>query len=172
MRLFRLSGGRPILGLIVVGLLASLLPTPLLADEPAKAGVVTTLQGQATVSRPVIPRPIPLKFKDDVFTRDRIDTREGSIVRLLLGGKALITVRELSVFMWPPKQAPQVGVEMAAPASANTSSNPSFSAWFQIQVLAGITIRRVPAWTFLPRRIRAAIRRSSSLALVQEPMKT
>ena len=98
MRPFRLSGGRPILGLIVVGLLASLLPTPLLADEPAKAGVVTTLQGQASVSRPVIPRPIPLKYRDDVFIRDRIDTRENSIVRVLLAGKALVTVRELSVF--------------------------------------------------------------------------
>ena len=94
----RPSGRRPILGLIVAGLLASLGPTPLLADEPPKAGVVTTIQGRATVSRPIIPQPIPLKVKDDVLFRDRIDTRENSVVRLLLGGKALVTVRELSVF--------------------------------------------------------------------------
>ncbi len=83
-------------------LLALLLPLTLwpalaLAQAP-KAGVVTTLQGQATVARPVLPRPIPLRFKDDVLLQDRIDTRENSIVQVLLGGKALVTVRELSVF--------------------------------------------------------------------------
>lgn len=72
-------------------------PTVALAQQP-KAGAVTTLQGQATVARQVPPRPILLKFKDDVFVLDRIDTRENSIVRVLLGGKALVTVRELSTF--------------------------------------------------------------------------
>jgi FecR-like protein len=43
-----------------------------------------------------LPSPQPLRFKDDVFLRDRITTAERSIVRVLLGGKALITVRELS----------------------------------------------------------------------------
>ena len=74
--------------------------------------------------------------------------------------------------MWPPKHAPQVGVETAAPASAKISMSPSFTASRQIQLLAGITISRVYGCTFFPRRIRAATRRSSSLALVQEPMKT
>lgn len=70
---------------------------PAWGQEPKGAGVVTALQGQATVSRPIIPRPLPLKYKDDVFVRDRIDTGENSVIRLLLGGKALVTVRELSV---------------------------------------------------------------------------
>jgi FecR protein len=59
-------------------------------------GIVTTLTGTATVARAALPSPRPLRFKDDVFARDRIATAERSIVRVLLGGKALVTVRELS----------------------------------------------------------------------------
>src|SRR4030095_16673632 len=58
-------------------------------------GVITTLSGSATVARAALPAPQPLRFKDDVFLRDRISTAEKSIVRVLLGGKALVTVREL-----------------------------------------------------------------------------
>ena len=63
---------------------------------PRGVGVVTTLAGTATVARATLPSPQPLRFKDDVFVRDRISTAEKSIVRVLLGGKALVTVRELS----------------------------------------------------------------------------
>src|SRR5262245_59756450 len=66
--------------------------------EPYKAGVVTATQGQSTVTRPAVARPLPVKVKDSALARDRIDTQENSIVRLLLGGKAVITVRELAVF--------------------------------------------------------------------------
>lgn len=68
------------------------------ASERPKAGVVTALHGEAMVARAVFQKAIPLKFKDNVFLKDRIDTRENSAVRLLLGGKALVTVRELSTF--------------------------------------------------------------------------
>jgi len=65
--------------------------------EPSRnVGVVTTLAGNATVVRAALPGPQPLRFKDNVFLRDRITTAERSIVRVLLGGKALVTVRELS----------------------------------------------------------------------------
>ncbi len=65
--------------------------------EPGAVGVVTTLQGPALVQRAALPAPTRLSFKDDVFSRDRISTGEGALVRVLLGGKAVITVRELSV---------------------------------------------------------------------------
>ncbi len=78
-------------------LLHILWPTLVLA-QPPKVGIVTTLQGQATVVRAGLPEPIALKFKDDVFLRDRIDTREKSVVRVLLGGNALATIHELSTF--------------------------------------------------------------------------
>jgi len=64
--------------------------------QATKAGVVTTLQGTATVARSTAPQPMPLKFKDDVFIQDNIVTGESSIVRILLGGKAVVTVRERS----------------------------------------------------------------------------
>jgi len=70
---------------------------PATAQDTQGVGVVTTLTGEATVARPTRPQPQPLHFKDDVFGRDRISTAEKSLVRVLLGGKAVITVRELSV---------------------------------------------------------------------------
>jgi hypothetical protein len=60
-------------------------------------GVVSTISGQATISRASLPQPLPLQFKDSVFDRDRISTAENSTVKVLMGGKALVTVRELSV---------------------------------------------------------------------------
>jgi hypothetical protein len=75
---------------------ASLLPASVAAQTSEAVGVVTTLDGRATVARPALPSPLALKFKDDVFGRDRISTEEKSLVRVLLGGKAILTVRELS----------------------------------------------------------------------------
>ena len=68
------------------------------AAQEEKVGVVTVLRGQALVARPMIQQPLSLKFKDDVFVRDRVETRADSLVRVLLGGRALVTVRELSSF--------------------------------------------------------------------------
>ena len=85
---------------VVPALLLAFWPGPVPAQtgsEPARGvGVVTTLAGTATVARAALPSPRPLSFKDDVFVRDHIATAEKSVVRVLLGGKALITVRELS----------------------------------------------------------------------------
>ena len=91
------------MGRSMVGTLAALLflttlwPTPVQAEDPRGVGIVTTLTGQATVTRAALPlQSSPLKFRDDLFYRDRISTMERSMARVLLGGKALITVRELS----------------------------------------------------------------------------
>jgi hypothetical protein len=65
-------------------------------DGGRGVGVVTTLAGTVTVARAALPGPQPLQFKDDIFVRDHIATAEKSVVRVLLGGKALVTVRELS----------------------------------------------------------------------------
>jgi hypothetical protein len=83
--------------LAVIAILgAALHPIPLRAQPSDAVGVVTTLDGRATVARPAIPSPLTLKFKDDVFGRDKISTAANSLVRVLLGGKAILTVRELS----------------------------------------------------------------------------
>src|SRR5688572_16148989 len=65
------------------------------ASAQEKVGVVTTVVGPVTVARASLP-PEPLKFKDDVFVRDRVTTGEHAITRILLGGKVIITAREHS----------------------------------------------------------------------------
>src|SRR5262245_17573068 len=67
------------------------------AQATPEVGVVTTLQGQATVARASATSALPLKFRDSVFEKDRINTGEKSIVKVLMGGRAIVTVRELSV---------------------------------------------------------------------------
>ena len=81
---------------LAVILVATHHPVPAAAQTSEAVGVVTTLDGRATVARPALTAPLALKFKDDVFGRDRISTQENSLVRVLLGGKAILTVRELS----------------------------------------------------------------------------
>jgi hypothetical protein len=65
-------------------------------SQTTKAGVVTALQGTATVARVTAPQPAALRFRDDVFVHDKITTGDSSVVRILLGGKAVVTVRERS----------------------------------------------------------------------------
>jgi hypothetical protein len=91
---------RRLVRLTSMALLVAVWPGAVLAqsagDGGRGVGVVTTLAGTVTVARAALPAPLPLRFKDDVFIRDHIVTAEKSVVRVLLGGKALVTVRELS----------------------------------------------------------------------------
>ncbi len=78
----------------------SLLPNPVLSAEPPtprEAGSVTSLSGQASVAHRSEPS-LPLRFKDSVYLGDRINTAPNSLARVLLGGKALVTIRERSIF--------------------------------------------------------------------------
>ena len=82
----------------VIGVLSVGLAHASAADAQAlRAGVVAALTGQASVVRTRATEPAPLKFKDDVYVNDRIATGEQSTARLLLGERALVTVRERSV---------------------------------------------------------------------------
>lgn len=65
----------------------------------SSVGIVTTISGQVTVVRGSLLRqqPLFLKFRDELYLRDQICTKDHSTVKLLLGGKSLVTVRELSV---------------------------------------------------------------------------
>ena len=71
------------------------LDSSLASAQAAKAGVVTTLEGNVNVTRVTL-APQPLKFKDAVFVNDRVTTGDQSIARMLLGGNAVVTVRERS----------------------------------------------------------------------------
>ena len=81
----------------LAGLLVVLLATPpAVFAQTTKAGVVTVVEGNVTKRRVALPDS-PLKFKDDVFMQDTVTTGDQSLARLLLGGKAVVTVRERSV---------------------------------------------------------------------------
>jgi hypothetical protein len=83
---------------IAVALLFVGLPAVAAAESEQSAGVVTTINGDATLIRAVAAaRPVSLQLRDEIHLRDRIHTQPRSLVRVLLGGKALLTVRELSV---------------------------------------------------------------------------
>jgi hypothetical protein len=83
---------------IASGFLALLLFPSLAPGQTGQGvGVISTISGQATISRTSLPQSVPLQFKDSVFDRDRISTAENSTVKVLMGGRALVTVRELSV---------------------------------------------------------------------------
>jgi len=86
---------RLIAALLLTAAAAILLASSAMADE--RVGVVTNIDGTATVARLTQPDAQPLQFKDAVFLRDRITTGERSFVRVLLGGKATVTARERSV---------------------------------------------------------------------------
>ena len=84
-------------------LLVALLIVPTLLSPPGKVdaqqlpiGIVTRLTGGATVERDGPSGPIPLKTKDTVLLRDRIVTAEDSLLQVLLGGKAVLTMRGAS----------------------------------------------------------------------------
>jgi len=68
------------------------------AAGPA-AGKVSTLIGQATVTRAPVTTPAALKLSDAVFVRDRLATAERSLLKVALGPRALVTVRELSTLV-------------------------------------------------------------------------
>jgi len=88
--------GEKILAMVAALVCAS--PVLASAQSDGSAGVVTTLNGDATLIRAAAAtQPVSLRMRDEIFVRDRIQTQERSLVRVLLGGKALITVRELSV---------------------------------------------------------------------------
>jgi FecR-like protein len=83
---------------MAAALLCAALPAVAAAQAEESAGIVTTVNGDATLIRAVAAaRPVSLQMRDEIFVRDRIHTQQHSLVRVLLGGKALITVRELSV---------------------------------------------------------------------------
>ena len=71
---------------------------PRAGAQAVRAGVLTTVEGRVTVARTAVREPVALKFRDDVFLEDRIATAEQSFARMLLGGKAVVTVRERSTF--------------------------------------------------------------------------
>jgi len=112
--------------LAIAASLALLAPLAAFAQS-APAGVVTALQGQATIIRTAAVEPAPLRFRDDVFLHDRIRTGDHSLVRLLLGGRAAVTVRErtwLTITEHPGASLIHVGAGRASISAVKSRMRP------------------------------------------------
>jgi hypothetical protein len=70
-------------------------PSPALAQAQS-LGVVTAVTGVANLVRSGRQDAQSLQFKDAVFLKDLIRTGDKGLVRLLMGGKAVVTVREFT----------------------------------------------------------------------------
>ena len=76
---------------------ALLLGPALATAQGVKAGVVTQLQGKVVATHATAPEPVALKYRDDVFLQDKIVTGDQALARFLLGGMAVLTLREHSL---------------------------------------------------------------------------
>jgi hypothetical protein len=135
-------------------LLAALWP----ASAPAqvtKAGVVTTLEGNVTAARTSTNQPVALKFKDDVFVNDRVVTGDRSLARLLLGGKAVVTVRErsaLTITEIPGRSTIDLDSGKVAVAVAKDKMQPGE----QVEVKTPNAVAAVRGTVFIAEVIRAS----------------
>jgi hypothetical protein len=90
-----------------------------LAASNNPAVTVMGVSGQATVTRATTPHPTSsLTFRDSLFPGDRIVTKEKSAVRVLFGGKALLTVRESTDLSVGSELQQRMVVDLASGAMA------------------------------------------------------
>ena len=125
------------------------------AAQVQKAGVVTTLEGNVTAARTTATQPVALKFKDDVFVNDRVVTGDRSLARLLLGGKAVVTVRErsaLTITEVPGRSTIDLDSGKVAVAVAKDKMRPGE----QIEVKSPNAVAAVRGTVFVVEVIRAS----------------
>src|SRR5207245_2266996 len=70
------------------------------ADASAQAqpvGAIAALVGQGTVIHAAGVGRARAKIRDEIFVRDRIETAEQSVIRVLMGGRITVTIRERSI---------------------------------------------------------------------------
>jgi hypothetical protein len=135
-------------------LLAAVWPAAASA-QTTKAGVVTTLEGNVTAARASGTQPVALKFKDDVFVNDRVVTGDRSLARLLLGGKAVVTVRErsaLTITEVPGRSTIDLDSGKVAVAVAKDKMRPGE----QIEVKTPNAVAAVRGTVFIAEVIRAS----------------
>src|SRR6266446_787284 len=141
-------------------LLAAVWPASASA-QVTKAGVVTTLEGNVTAARTAGTQPVALKFKDDVFVNDRVVTGDRSLARLLLGGKAVVTVRErsaLTITEVPGRSTIDLDSGKVAVAVAKDKMRPGE----QIEVKTPNAVAAVRGTVFVVEVIRASASASNA----------
>jgi hypothetical protein len=130
-----------------------------------KAGVVTTLEGNVTATRTTADKPVALKFKDDVFVNDRVVTGDRSLARLLLGGKAVVTVRErsaITITEVPGRSTIDLDSGKVAVAVAKDKMRPGE----QIEVKSPNAVAAVRGTVFVVEVIRASANAGSAQSAV------
>lgn len=145
---------------IVIALLAGLWPG-FVSAQATKAGVVTTLEGNVTAARSTAAQPVALKFKDDVFINDRVVTGDRSLARLLLGGKAVVTVRErsaLTITEVPGRSTIDLDSGKVAVAVAKDKMKPGE----QIEVKTPNAVAAVRGTVFIAEVVRASASASNA----------
>src|SRR3989449_7238213 len=138
---------------VALSLLATLWPA-IATAQATKAGVVPTLEGHVTAARTATPQPVALKFKDDVFVNDRVVTGDRSLARLLLGGRAVVTVRErsaLTITELPGRSTIDLDSGKIAVAVATDKMRPGD----QIEVRTPNAVAAVPGTAFAAEALRA-----------------
>ncbi len=146
--------------IVAVSLIAGLWPGSVLA-QATKAGVVTTLEGNVTAARTTAAQPVALKFKDDVFVNDRVVTGDRSLARILLGGKAVVTVRErsaLTITEVPGRSTIDLDSGKVAVAVAKDKMRPGE----QIEVKSPNAVAAVRGTVFVVEVIRASASASNA----------
>ena len=152
---------------VALSLLAVLWPGSA-AAQATKAGVVTTLEGNVTAARTTAAQPVALKFKDDVFVNDRVVTGDRSLARLLLGGKAVVTVRErsaLTVTEVPGRSTIDLDSGKVAVAVAKDKMRPGE----QIEVKSPNAVAAVRGTVFVVEVIRASASAGDAHTKTQHP---
>jgi len=145
---------------VALSLLAGLWPGSV-AAQATKAGVVTTLEGNVTAARTTAAQPVALQFKDDVFVNDRVVTGDRSLARLLLGGKAVVTVRErsaLTINEVPGRSTIDLDSGKVAVAVAKDKMRPGE----QIEVKTPNAVAAVRGTVFIAEVIRASASASNA----------
>jgi len=145
---------------VAVSLIAGLLPGSVSA-QATRAGVVTTLEGNVTAARTTSAQPVALKFKDDVFVNDRVVTGDRSLARLLLGGKAVVTVRErsaLTITEVPGRSTVDLDSGKVAVAVAKDKMQPGE----QIEVKTPNAVAAVRGTVFIAEVVRASASASNA----------
>jgi FecR-like protein len=66
------------------------------AQSPS-IGLISALVGEGVVTHSAQAQPSPLQLDALVFLKDRIETRERSVARVLFGGRITVTIREQSI---------------------------------------------------------------------------
>ena len=80
---------------IVVSLLIAL--PSLAAAQTQPVGAIAALVGEGTITHAVRTERAPAKVRDAVYVRDRIETAQRSVIRVLMEGRVTITIRERSI---------------------------------------------------------------------------